>query len=57
MRLVKIIARQILVALDYLHTQCGIIHTDLKPENIIMKRTENCLLSLIFSIVSWNINE
>lgn len=29
---VKNICRQVLMGLDYLHTACGIIHTDLKPE-------------------------
>eukprot|EP00887_Chlorella_sp_A99_P000093 scaffold16.g93.t1 len=27
----------VLVALDYLHTTCKIIHTDLKPENVMLK--------------------
>jgi len=31
---VKIITKQILIGLDYLHRFCGIIHTDLRPENI-----------------------
>ena len=34
---VRHLARQILVALNFLHTTCGIIHTDLKPENVMMK--------------------
>ncbi|KAK9806053.1 hypothetical protein WJX73_009418 [Symbiochloris irregularis] len=34
--LVRRIARQVLVALHYLHTTCAIIHTDLKPENIML---------------------
>lgn len=33
---VKKIAKQLLLGLDYLHTQCGIIHTDLKPENVLI---------------------
>lgn len=33
---VKSITKQILVALDFMHTQCSIIHTDLKPENILL---------------------
>ena len=31
---VRIITKQILIGLDYLHRFCGVIHTDLKPENI-----------------------
>uniref|UniRef100_T1J352 non-specific serine/threonine protein kinase n=1 Tax=Strigamia maritima TaxID=126957 RepID=T1J352_STRMM len=31
---VKSITRQVLEALDYLHTTCNIIHTDIKPDNI-----------------------
>lgn len=34
--LVKQITRQILLGLDYLHRVCGIIHTDLKPENVLI---------------------
>lgn len=34
--IVRRIAKQVLVALDYLHTTCHIIHTDLKPENIML---------------------
>ncbi|KAL5514153.1 hypothetical protein ACEPAG_2241 [Sanghuangporus baumii] len=29
------VAKQTLTALDYLHSQCGIIHCDVKPENIL----------------------
>lgn len=35
--LVKHIAKQLLLALDYLHRVCGIIHTDLKPENVMVE--------------------
>ncbi|KAH3902397.1 related to Serine/threonine-protein kinase SKY1 [Saccharomycodes ludwigii] len=34
---VKQIAKQLLLALDYLHRECGIIHTDIKPENVLME--------------------
>ena len=27
---------QVLLGLDYLHSKCGIIHTDIKPENILL---------------------
>lgn len=27
---------QVLQGLDYLHTKCKIIHTDIKPENILL---------------------
>ncbi|XP_041853156.1 SRSF protein kinase 2 isoform X1 [Melanotaenia boesemani] len=33
---VKSIIKQVLQGLDYLHTKCKIIHTDIKPENILM---------------------
>ncbi len=37
LRLVKIITRQILMGLDYMHRVCKVIHTDLKPENIMIE--------------------
>ncbi|XP_018680472.1 uncharacterized protein LOC135583240 isoform X1 [Musa acuminata AAA Group] len=38
---VKTICRSILVGLDYLHRELGIIHTDLKPENVLLVSTIN----------------
>jgi len=32
---VKIITRQVLLGLNYMHMVCKIIHTDLKPENVL----------------------
>lgn len=33
---VRAIAKQVLIGLDFLHRMCGIIHTDLKPENVLV---------------------
>ncbi len=34
---VRRLTRQILVALDYIHSGPRIIHTDLKPENVMLR--------------------
>ncbi|KAG6817612.1 hypothetical protein H0H87_006240 [Tephrocybe sp. NHM501043] len=34
--LVKAIAKQILLGLQYLHDECDLVHTDIKPENILI---------------------
>ncbi|CCH60619.1 hypothetical protein TBLA_0D01110 [Henningerozyma blattae CBS 6284] len=34
---VKQIAKQLLLGLDYMHRNCGIIHTDIKPENVLLE--------------------
>ncbi|PAV21830.1 kinase [Pyrrhoderma noxium] len=34
--LVKTISRQILLGLQYLHDECDLVHTDIKPENIMI---------------------
>ncbi|KAH9178920.1 kinase-like domain-containing protein [Lactarius sanguifluus] len=34
--IVKSITKQILLGLQYLHEECDLIHTDIKPENIMM---------------------
>ncbi|KAJ7282734.1 kinase-like domain-containing protein [Mycena rebaudengoi] len=36
MHLVKQIAKQVLLGLDYMHRCCGVIHTDIKPENVLI---------------------
>eukprot|EP00092_Neocalanus_flemingeri_P010238 GFUD01011029.1.p1 GENE.GFUD01011029.1~~GFUD01011029.1.p1 ORF type:complete len:1023 (+),score=238.96 GFUD01011029.1:259-3327(+) len=33
---VKIMMKQVLEGLDYLHSKCKIIHTDIKPENVLV---------------------
>lgn len=34
--IVKQISKQVILGLDYMHRECGIIHTDLKPENVLI---------------------
>ncbi|CAD8101565.1 unnamed protein product [Paramecium sonneborni] len=36
MDIARRMAKQILIGLDYLHRICGVIHTDLKPENVLL---------------------
>jgi len=40
---IKIITKQILIGLDYLHRFCGVIHTEIKPENIFICLTKKQL--------------
>lgn len=39
MRIVRSVARQVLIGLDLLHRKCAIIHTDLKPENVFLLKS------------------
>ena len=39
--IVRRMAKQVLISLDYLHRYCKIIHTDLKPENVIVSLTKD----------------
>ncbi|TBU34891.1 kinase-like protein [Dichomitus squalens] len=34
--LVRVIAKQLLLGLQYLHDECDLVHTDIKPENILI---------------------
>lgn len=40
--------RQVLEGLDYLHTKCKIIHTDIKPENILLAVSEENVKKLAY---------
>ena len=54
--LVRIIAKQILIGLDYLHRICGIIHTDINPDNIVVCLTKK-ELNEIYQTGSINLNK
>lgn len=54
---VKSITRQVLEGLDYLHTCCKIIHTDIKPENVLLCVNEDHVRVLATqAIVSYVLN-
>ena len=44
---IRIITKQILIGLDFLHRICHIIHTDLKPENVLVCLTNEELKTII----------
>uniref|UniRef100_A0A8C1K3Z9 non-specific serine/threonine protein kinase n=1 Tax=Cyprinus carpio TaxID=7962 RepID=A0A8C1K3Z9_CYPCA len=50
---VKSIIRQVIQGLDYLHTKCQIIHTDIKPENILMSVDELYIRRLAAEATEW----
>ena len=54
--LVRTITKQILIGLDFLHRICHIIHTDMKPENILICLT-NDELRLIQETGTYNVGE
>uniref|UniRef100_A0A7E4ZZM0 non-specific serine/threonine protein kinase n=1 Tax=Panagrellus redivivus TaxID=6233 RepID=A0A7E4ZZM0_PANRE len=43
LNLVRVISRQLLQGLSYLHDECQIIHTDIKPENVVLSLTASQL--------------
>lgn len=50
---VKTIIKQVLQGLHYLHTKCHIIHTDIKPENILVTVTEAHIARLAYEAAQW----
>lgn len=46
-KVVKEITRQVLMGLDFLNRVCRVIHTDLKPENVLVCLTEKELKKIV----------
>ncbi|KAH9912037.1 kinase-like domain-containing protein [Fomitopsis serialis] len=42
--IVKRVVRQVLLGLEYLHDVCGIVHTDLKNDNILFRPRDLCTI-------------
>jgi len=43
----------VLQGLDYLHTKCHIIHTDIKPENILICVDEATVKKMAVDAAEW----
>ncbi|XP_029847993.3 LOW QUALITY PROTEIN: SRSF protein kinase 1 [Ixodes scapularis] len=50
---VRTIIRQVLEGLEYLHSKCQIIHTDIKPENILIAVDEVYVRKLAYEATQW----
>lgn len=50
---VKSIVQQVLQGLHYLHSKCQIIHTDIKPENILLSVGEHYVRKLAIEATEW----
>jgi predicted hydrolase (HD superfamily) len=49
--LVREIVKQLLLGLDYMHRICKLIHTDLKPENIVFQISQEEEFDLLYRYV------
>lgn len=47
LNLAREISRQVLIGLDFLHRICKVIHTDLKPENVLLCLTEDEIKQIV----------
>lgn len=45
--------RQVLEGLDYLHTKCKIIHTDIKPENVLLTVSQETVKKLAYEATQY----
>ncbi|KAM4740643.1 SRSF protein kinase 3-like [Anableps anableps] len=52
---VKSILKQVFQGLDYLHTKCKVIHTDIKPENILLRVDEVYIRKLAANTKLWQL--
>jgi len=50
--LAKVITRQIILGLDYLHNSCSILHTDIKPSNVLFSIEDGDIFSALSSLGS-----
>lgn len=56
--IVREIIKQTLMGLDYMHRICGLIHTDIKPENVVFGLNDKEKFDLFYNnIISTNLNE